>query len=912
MREVIAGVLLTLSFLFASCAIAPPRETPISQEGLVARWTFDEGSGSVLHDWSGNGNNGKIQGAKWVKDGDVNALEFDGKDDLVDCGDGPTLDLREKVSMMVWVLPGRYVSGEPGIVGKAYYSYLISQCGERTYTYISGGSHSTSAEMHSGKWHHVASAYNGKTLKIYVDGELASTNDLNLKIGKGGHFWMARSDGELRLTQNAHFRGKITDVWVFNRVLKPEEIALHARTTCVTNALTVFATPVIWRDKVIIEVDKRGLGPVPGRISVKLKVFKLDAQGKPSRRARLKGSITDFDSKGNGVVTLKADTLAPGEYQVVAFATKSFGRKIGRRATARFTWGEMQQFPRGPLGARKLNNLVTELLNVAGPETSGKKYAFTNPRRGWIFISNIGAHKVQIAKKGSSQTETIPLPEKYGEANEAMRYLDPGAYFISARPVSKLIVRAIPELCFARFESNPIVKEFGSFQGEFQEKYILKNVNTFVGGSGRSQQWRKRTGGRLLNHGGVPRGTAEKPLTVEDAHNYIVNHGSFKTPHVDGLIADEFGRSEPICAIWAKAVDKALSNPKYKDKFYYPYGGDLWSGKEGQEFVAVLVKHNCKLAWERYLKAQRTEMDACRFIQRLMVDSAQECRQKCPGAIPHLMITFGYFSAPPEFLNTFPHVNYKTYLDMQFNVAATHPVFDGLGGLMTYLAGYADEETVRWGAKLFRHYGIEGNTKPLSKDPYILTHLDNPDFEQKGKGWNLQPAEDNSIVFGRRPGFGWLQGRYPTLVEGNTVLITKRSAEKPNIFSQEIKDLIPGRLYSFRMFSGDFKDLSVKQKHAVVIKLDNVEILKSFTHVNANCYSHHHGPFDAKNKAWMNYHWRVFRAKGSSAKVTVSDWADDKEPGGPVGQELMYNFIHVQPYLDPETESRALLQRKGR
>ena len=48
----------------------------------------------------------------------------------------------------------------------------------------------------------------------------------------------------------------------------------------------------------------------------------------------------------------------------------------------------------------------------------------------------------------------------------------------------------------------------------------------------------------------------------------------------------------------------------------------------------------------------------------------------------------------------------------------------------------------------------------------------------------------------------------------------------------------------------------------------------------------------------MNYHWRVFRAKGTMARLTVSDWEERSYCAGPTGQELMYNFIEVQPYLD--------------
>ena len=97
---------------------------------------------------------------------------------------------------------------------------------------------------------------------------------------------------------------------------------------------------------------------------------------------------------------------------------------------------------------------------------------------------------------------------------------------------------------------------------------------------------------------------------------------------------------------------------------------------------------------------------------------------------------------------------------------------------------------------------------------------------------------------------------------------------------------------------GDFSDLSIKRKHALTIALAGAEVLpgKSFQHVFANCYSHHWGPFDDQHRAWMNYHWVVFRATHTEAGLHLSDWASDREPGGPIGQELMMNFVEVQPY----------------
>ena len=46
--------------------------------GLVGWWSFDEGSGTVAGDSSGNGNTGTIYGATWVTGIYGKALSFDG------------------------------------------------------------------------------------------------------------------------------------------------------------------------------------------------------------------------------------------------------------------------------------------------------------------------------------------------------------------------------------------------------------------------------------------------------------------------------------------------------------------------------------------------------------------------------------------------------------------------------------------------------------------------------------------------------------------------------------------------------------------------------------------------------------------------------------------------------------------
>ena len=42
----------------------------------------------------------------------------------------------------------------------------------------------------------------------------------------------------------------------------------------------------------------------------------------------------------------------------------------------------------------------------------------------------------------------------------------------------------------------------------------------------------------------------------------------------------------------------------------------------------------------------------------------------------------------------------------------------------------------------------------------------------------------------------------------------------------------------------------------------------------------------------------IFRADGPTATLTFSDWADASDPGGETGQEIGFNFVELQPYLE--------------
>src|ERR1043166_2758316 len=162
------------------------------------------------------------------------------------------------------------------------------------------------------------------------------------------------------------------------------------------------------------------------------------------------------------------------------------------------------------------------------------------------------------------------------------------------------------------------------------------------------------------------------------------------------------------------------------------------------------------------------------------------------------------------------------------------------------------------------------------------------------------------------PRYGRIEGRFMGLGRpadpehiGDTFLWMKRSEKGPNTFSQTIKDLQPGRLYSLKMFSCDYDDLvhpkakkieETKSTGTVVIEGVDLDAKRSFTEVYASTP-------EPKIPVCITYYWKVFRAKAPTAKLTVSDWQSEKEAGASFGQEQTFNFLELQPYWELSSSS---------
>jgi hypothetical protein len=149
-------------------------------------------------------------------------------------------------------------------------------------------------------------------------------------------------------------------------------------------------------------------------------------------------------------------------------------------------------------------------------------------------------------------------------------------------------------------------------------------------------------------------------------------------------------------------------------------------------------------------------------------------------------------------------------------------------------------------------------------------------------------------------GFSWLQGRYPRTSQGDQYLRFTRSEKGPNRISQTLSSLRAGQVYSVKLLSADMRRLDAKDSPGLNIEIGNAEIIqdRSFRYVYPSNYAHELPPYSKDHPAWICYQRVVFRAKGSAAELSISDWANGAL-GGPAGQEIGFNFVEAQPYLLP-------------
>ena len=933
-----------------------------ADKDLVAEYTFEEGPSRVVRDSSGHGNNGEIVGdVQYVKaeSGNGYALKFNSGQAYVDCGDTPSLDLREEATIECWFRAESawMTKGAAGIAGKSMAGLGLSNCIGKGLGHLPGGTWAMTGPFDVNAWYHLVYTFAGAEARIYVNGNLASVAKSlgGDEIPAGGNFYLRYPATWATATPN--YKCSLDDVRVYRRAMTETE----ARSRYDDAVRDTEHHDPAWLDQakltplpfprsgtLAVQVDISRMGPRIDGAVIKLELLNTAAEtviekviapaalGSAENAATIRLEFEDLVHLGTGYATLALGELPHGKYSLRATVEGENGQSIGVPSSITINLPlERPDWIKSYGNAKVLNNMVAELLNVQTPQAEAEReYTFTNPRNGWVFIvakvATPGAAKVRVFVD-DQKDPLIPQVCK-DKTYEAMRHLSAGTHTLrvqcdgAARP-SSLVVRAIPELMMMtalRASSLPLLKCFGLYNMEYLDRIgALDAMNGIIQEDPVAEndpyirQWRSQ-GKRLLFHGSqgeFRKSYATSPEQVVDA--WTAQPG-FKDDGYDGVMQDEFsGMGHDGIGpylYYADAIRLIGNDSRFRDRVFFPWCMPMHHSEAAMEMLKALCDIGYKWADEKYLVEHATEESTRAYMDVRLRENLLRYEALIPGSARHMIMTLGYLSAPPETMNVNPAADFKVYMDMQMHLLATDPAFFGLGGVQWYNNAYADEEYVRWAAKLLRHYGIEGRTDRLTHDPYLSTHLQNPDFDMGAAGWTLQPAEDGAIDIGQSEGYGILQtrcraGDMPTA--GDNFLVTRRSANGPNRFTQKIRGLTPGRLYSVKEFTADYDEFlqgkSTQTPHRVEIRIDGAQMLPDRTFhqmFHSGWVGSTYGPFNKGNSLYVTYHRVIFRATASEAQLIVSDWEGDADPGGPIGRRLLHNFFELQPYLeDPDLTS---------
>ncbi len=186
MKTVVARLTLAcVSIIAMSLMFTAQGDAEIDPESMVAAWLFDEGTGKVAKDISGNGYDGELkENPLWVDGKFGKALEFNGTNyvEIRNSSSSEVLSFggNQPFSITAWVKTqsgGQVISKYNSGVGGTYFLRIW----DRTVTIdreVAPWKLSGTQALPLGEFAHVAVIYDGVEMKIYINGELNAKQDM--------------------------------------------------------------------------------------------------------------------------------------------------------------------------------------------------------------------------------------------------------------------------------------------------------------------------------------------------------------------------------------------------------------------------------------------------------------------------------------------------------------------------------------------------------------------------------------------------------------------------------------------------------------------------------------------------------------------------------------------------------------
>jgi len=238
---------------------------------LVGWWTFDETSGNIAADGSGQGNNGTIVGTPlWVPGKIDGALQFDGST-YVNCGRAASLNIRDQITIAFWFKVQAFSNEWETFLAKgdgAYRAARSGGTGNATHFGITSSNYfDAPTVITDNQWNHYCATYNGTAAIIYIDGKEDARQTYSGQIGDMSSYDLWIGNNSQNTSRQLH--GLMDDVQIYNNALTPAEIQEIMKGL----ADTSLASDPVPEDKTVDVVRDVVLGWKPGEFAATHEVY---------------------------------------------------------------------------------------------------------------------------------------------------------------------------------------------------------------------------------------------------------------------------------------------------------------------------------------------------------------------------------------------------------------------------------------------------------------------------------------------------------------------------------------------------------------------------------------------------------------------------------------------------------------
>lgn len=178
-------------------------------------------------DISGNGHNGIVLGASIVDGKYGQAYSFDGVDDYIRI---PLVLTNNEFSVSAWIYHNEYTQDGDAIIGNSSWNTWFTKGfvirfwkSNTSLSFVFGNSTTGSNKARTipmRMWSHVAATYDGETYKIYVDGNLTTSENFTYSVPTN----TIRIGSDFTNSGDVNFNGIIDDVQIYSKALEIEDI----------------------------------------------------------------------------------------------------------------------------------------------------------------------------------------------------------------------------------------------------------------------------------------------------------------------------------------------------------------------------------------------------------------------------------------------------------------------------------------------------------------------------------------------------------------------------------------------------------------------------------------------------------------------------------------------------------------